>query len=121
MKKSSANRYSPEVRNRAVRMVFEHQNEHDSQWSTIRSIAEKIGCAADTLRAWVRQAERDEGVQYVSIRYTERLTEADIDPSVGSVGDSYDCEDCVANSEMLFAVVALSGLTLLTIDFVSLR
>jgi transposase len=56
-----SSRFSPEVRDRAVRMVLEHQNEHDSQWATITSIAEKIGCSAETLRNWVRQAERDAG------------------------------------------------------------
>src|SRR5207245_11262977 len=54
-------RFSPEVRERAVRMVFEHTQEHASQWAAITSIAEKIGCAAETLRSWVRQAERDGG------------------------------------------------------------
>jgi len=54
-------RFSPEVRERAVRMVHEHQAEHESQWAAIVSIAEKIGCAAETLRKWVRQAERDTG------------------------------------------------------------
>ena len=54
-------RFSPEVRERAVRMVFEHTQEHTSQWAAITSIAEKIGCAAETLRHWVRQAERDQG------------------------------------------------------------
>ena len=53
-------RFSPEVRERAVRMVFEHTQEHASQWAAI-SIAEKIGCAAETLRSWVRRAERDGG------------------------------------------------------------
>ena len=42
-------------------MVREHQGEHDSQWATIRSIAEKMGCTSETLRKWVRQAERDQG------------------------------------------------------------
>jgi transposase-like protein len=42
-------------------MVFDHEKEHASQWSAVRSIAEKIGCTAETLRRWVRQAERDEG------------------------------------------------------------
>ena len=54
-------RFSPEVRDRAVRMVLEQQDKHDSQWAAITSIAEKIGCAAETLRSWVRQAERDAG------------------------------------------------------------
>ena len=54
-------RFSPEVRDRAVRMVLEHQSEHPSQWAAISSIAEKIGCAAETLRHWVRRAERDQG------------------------------------------------------------
>jgi transposase len=51
-------RFSPEVRERAVRMVFEHAQEHASQWAAITSIAEKIGCAAETLRSWVRQADQ---------------------------------------------------------------
>ena len=54
-------RYSPEVRERAVRMVLEHEGQHESQWSAISSIAEKIGCSAETLRKWLRQAERDQG------------------------------------------------------------
>jgi transposase-like protein len=49
------NRFSPEVRDRAVRMVLEHENAPASQWAAITSIAEKIGCAAETLRSWVRQ------------------------------------------------------------------
>ncbi len=53
-------RYSPEVRERAVRMVVEHESEYDSQWAAIRSIASKIGCTGETLRKWVRQTERDE-------------------------------------------------------------
>ena len=55
--------YSPEVRERAVRMVFDHRGEHASQHEAIRSIAEKIGCSAETLRHWVRQAERDQGLR----------------------------------------------------------
>jgi transposase len=54
-------RYSPELRERAVRLVFEHQGEHSSQWAAIGSIAAKVGCTAETLRKWVRQAERDQG------------------------------------------------------------
>jgi len=54
-------RYSPEVRERAVRMVFENEREHSSEWAAIVSIATKIGCTAETLRKWVRQAEIDTG------------------------------------------------------------
>jgi transposase len=58
---SRSSRYAPEVRERAVRMVREHEREYPSQWAAITSIAEKIGCTAETLRKWVRQVERDEG------------------------------------------------------------
>jgi transposase len=56
-------KYSPEVREWAVRLVFEHLGEHESQWAAIGSIASKIGCTAETLRKWVRQAERDQGIR----------------------------------------------------------
>jgi transposase-like protein len=59
--KSTTKKFSPEVRERAVRMVFEHQNQYESQWAAMASIAEKIGCTTESLRKWVRQAERDQG------------------------------------------------------------
>jgi transposase len=61
MTKKTSNRFSPEVRQRAVRMVLEHGGGHASQWAAIGSIAAKIGCTAETLRKWVRQGERDAG------------------------------------------------------------
>jgi transposase len=60
---STRNRFSPEIRERAIRMVFDHMGEYDSRWAAIRSIAEKIGCTAETLRRWVQQAERDQGLR----------------------------------------------------------
>ena len=58
---SKSPKFSPEVRERAVRMVGEHAAEHASQWAAIVSIAAKIGCTASTLHKWVGQAERDQG------------------------------------------------------------
>jgi len=60
---NTSKRYSPEVRERAVRMVLEHQGDYDSQWAALNSIAAKVGCTSETLRKWVRQAERDLGIR----------------------------------------------------------
>ena len=62
-KRNSSVRYAPEIRERAVRMVLEHAGDHASQGEAIGSIAAKIGCTAETLRKWVRQAERDQGLR----------------------------------------------------------
>ena len=69
-------RYAPEVRERAVRMVFEHEHEHGSQWATIQSIASKFGCTPETLRRWVRQSEIGQGTRGgTSTSDRERLKE----------------------------------------------
>ena len=56
-----ASKFPAEMRERAVRLVFEQQDKHESQWAAIVSIAEKMGCTPETLRKWVRQMERDTG------------------------------------------------------------
>ena len=58
---SRSNRYSPEVRERAVRMLHEQEPSYASRWAALTSIAEKIGCTPETLRKWVKRAEIDEG------------------------------------------------------------
>ena len=74
MTKKTQNRFSPEVRQRAVRMVLEHGGDHASQWAAMVSIAGKIGCTAETLRKWVRQAELDAGQRLgVSSEERERI------------------------------------------------
>ena len=56
-------KFSPEVQERAVRMVFDAKDQYPSQWAAIESIAGKIGCTGETLRKWVRQGERDSGAR----------------------------------------------------------
>ncbi len=56
-------RYSPEVRERAVRLLFEHRGEYGSEWVALSSIAGKIGCTPETLRKWVRRTETDQGIR----------------------------------------------------------
>ena len=64
-------RYSTEVRKKAVRLVMESEGDHGSQWAAITAVAGKIGCTAETLRKWVRQAERESGKR-MGLTTTER-------------------------------------------------
>jgi len=57
----TTNRFSPEVRDRAVRMVLDHERDHPSRWAAIISIATKVGCTGQTLNEWLKKAERDSG------------------------------------------------------------
>ena len=66
-----ASKHSAEVRERAVRLVFEQQGQHESQWAAMTSIASKMGCTPETLRKWVRQVERDSGKR-AGLTTTER-------------------------------------------------
>jgi transposase len=69
-------RYSPEVRERAVRMVHDIEQDYDSQWAAIRAVAEHLGCSTEGLRRWVRQAETDQGRREgLTTSERERLTE----------------------------------------------
>jgi transposase len=61
MTNPTTNKFSPEVRDRAVRMVLEHEGAHSSRWAAMVSIAAKFGCSPHTLREWVREVERDNG------------------------------------------------------------
>ena len=71
-------KYPAEVRERAVRLVLEQQGEHESQWAAMESIAAKMGCTAETLRKWVRQAERDHG-QRAGLTTAERRRLAELE------------------------------------------
>lgn len=82
--------FSPEVRQRAIRMVLESQNEYDSQWAALSSIAPKIGCTPETLRTWLRQYERDTGGGDGGLSTTERQRLKELEREVRELRRSND-------------------------------
>ncbi len=74
MKEKTTKQYSPEIRERAVRMVHEHQGEYPSEWAAIQSISAKFGCTAETLRRWLRQSQTiSESPKASSDKESERI------------------------------------------------
>ncbi|WP_185749336.1 IS3 family transposase [Pantoea dispersa] len=84
------NQFSPEVRQRATRLVFESQHEYSSQWAAICSVAQKIGCSPETLRAWIRRQERDVGGGDGGLTTTERQRLKELEREVRELRRSND-------------------------------
>src|SRR3954464_3706796 len=103
---SSSRRYSPEVRERAVRLGFEHQPEQESQWAAIVSVAAKIGCTPETLRTWVRRSEVDEG-RRPGLTTDERAKLKELEREVREVRRANE----ILKSASLFFATELDGRT----------
>jgi transposase len=78
---NKSKRYSPEFRERAVRMLLDHKSEYDSEWAAMTAIAVKLGCTPETLRQWVRQTEKDLGIR-AGVSSDERTRLKDLEKEV---------------------------------------
>lgn len=103
---STSRRYSPEVRERAVRLVLEQQREHESQWAAIVSVASKIGCTSETLRIWVRRAEVDGG-RRAGVTSDERARLKELEREVRELRRANE----ILKSASLFFATELDGRT----------
>jgi len=103
---STSRRYSPEVRERAVRLVLEQQREHESQWAAIRSVAAKVGCTDETLRCWVRRAEVDGG-RRAGVTSDERARLKELEREVRELRRANE----ILKSASLFFATELDGRT----------
>jgi len=102
----TSRRYSPEVRERSVRMVLEHRDGYASQWAAIVSIAGKVGCTPETLRSWVRRVEVDEG-RRPGLMSEERLRLKELEREVRELRRANE----ILKSASLFFATELDGRT----------
>ena len=98
-------RFSPEVKERAVRLFFDQRPKYDTEWAAMSSIAEKIGCVPETLRSWVRQAQRDGG-QRAGLTTSERERMKELERE--------NLRDHMTDLELIFSMLGEAATTEIT-------